>query len=55
MNNGALHRLSYFDGEGDEVTLDLADVSINPDLGPDLFTLQVPEGTRVLRRTVKKE
>jgi outer membrane lipoprotein carrier protein len=53
--DGALHRLSYFDGEGDEVTLDLSDVAINPDLSADLFTLQVPEGTRVLRRTVKKE
>src|SRR6185295_5894969 len=47
--DGALHRLSYFDGEGDEVTLDLSDVAINPDLSADLFTLQVPEGTRVLR------
>lgn len=53
--DGALGRLSYFDGEGDEVTLDLSDVAINPDLAADLFALQVPEGTRVLRRTVKKE
>jgi outer membrane lipoprotein-sorting protein len=53
--DGALKRLSYFDADGDEVTLDLADVAINPDLASDLFTLQVPEGTRVLRRTVRKE
>jgi outer membrane lipoprotein-sorting protein len=53
--DGALRRLSYFDAEGDEVTLDLSDVAINPDLAPDFFTLQVPEGTRVLRRTVKKD
>jgi len=53
--DGALKRLSYFDGEGDEVTLDLSDVAINPDLAAEVFTLQVPEGTRVLRRTVKKD
>jgi outer membrane lipoprotein-sorting protein len=53
--DGALRRISYADGEGDEVTLDLSDVAINPDLAPDLFTLQVPEGTRVLRRTVNKD
>jgi len=53
--DGSLHRLSYFDGEGDEVTLDLSNVAINPDLGQNLFALQVPDGTRVLRRTVKKE
>ena len=52
--DGALKKLSYFDGEGDEVTLDLSDVAINPDLSPDVFALQVPEGTRVLRRTIKK-
>ena len=53
--DGALRRLSYFDAEGDEVTLELADVAINPDLAPELFTLQVPEETRVIRRTVRKE
>lgn len=53
--DGALKRLSYFDAEGDEVTLDLSDVAINPDLAEDVFKLQVPDGTRVLRRTVKKD
>jgi len=53
--DGALKRLSYFDGEGDEVTLDLTDVAINPALAADVFKLQVPDGTRELRRTVKKE
>jgi outer membrane lipoprotein-sorting protein len=53
--DGALKRLSYFDGEGDEVTLDLSDVAVNPDLAADVFELRIPEGTRVLRRTVKKE
>jgi outer membrane lipoprotein-sorting protein len=54
-SDGALQRLSYFDGEGDEVTLELSDVAINPDLGEKAFSLEVPEGTRVLRRTVKKD
>ena len=53
--DGTLQRLSYFDGEGDEVTLDLSDVVINPDLAQELFALQVPGGIRVFRRTVKKE
>jgi outer membrane lipoprotein-sorting protein len=53
--DGALKRLSYFDAEGDEVTLDLTDVAINPQPAPELFSLQAPEGTRVLRRTIKKE
>lgn len=50
--DGALRRLSYVDGEGDEVRFDLSDVLINPDLAPELFTLSVPEGTRVLRRSL---
>jgi outer membrane lipoprotein carrier protein len=50
--DGALKRISYVDGEGDEVQFDLADVVINPELSPDLFTLKVPEGTRVLRHSL---
>lgn len=53
--DGALHRLSYTDGEGDEVAFELSDVAINPDLASDLFTLKVPDGTRVLRRTMGKD
>jgi outer membrane lipoprotein-sorting protein len=50
--DGALKRISYVDGEGDELRFDLTDVAINPELSPDLFTLKVPEGTRVLRHTL---
>lgn len=50
--DGALKKISYTDADGDEVTLDMSDVAINPDLASDLFTLKVPEGTRVLRRTI---
>jgi outer membrane lipoprotein-sorting protein len=53
--DGALHNLAYTDGEGDEVRFELSDVAINPDLSADLFTLKVPEGTRVIRRTMGKE
>lgn len=53
--DGALTRMSYTDADGDEVTLDLSDVAINPDLSPDVFTLEMPEGTRVLRRTLGKD
>jgi outer membrane lipoprotein-sorting protein len=50
--DGALRRLTYVDGDGDEVTFDLSDVAINPELSSDLFALKTPEGTRVIRRSV---
>jgi outer membrane lipoprotein-sorting protein len=50
--DGALRRLTYVDADGDEVTFDLSDVAINPELPADRFILQTPEGTRVIRRTV---
>jgi outer membrane lipoprotein-sorting protein len=53
--DGALRRISYTDGEGDEVRFDLSDVVINPDLAADLFTLKVPEGTRVLLRSLPQD
>lgn len=53
--DGALRRIAYTDAEGDEVQFDLSDVAINPDLGPDEFILKIPEGTRVLRRTVTQD
>ncbi len=51
--DGSLHRIRYTDAEGDDVQFDLSQVVLNPELPPDAFQLQVPEGTRVLRRTVK--
>jgi len=53
--DGALRRIVYVDGEGDQVQFDLSDVAINPDLPPERFTLNVPEGTRVLRRSLPKD
>lgn len=53
--DGTLRRISYTDGEGDEVRFDLSDVVINPDLAADLFTLRVPEGTRVLLRSLPQD
>ena len=50
--DGALERIVYIDGEGDEVQFDLSQVALNPDLSPELFTLKIPEGTRVLRRSL---
>ena len=50
--DGALQRIVYVDGEGDEVQFDLSDVALNPELSPDVFTLKTPEGTRVLRRSL---
>jgi outer membrane lipoprotein-sorting protein len=53
--DGTLSRVAYTDAEGDEVRFDLSQVVVNPDLPPDAFALRIPEGTRVLRRTVKTE
>ena len=53
--DGGLKNISYVDGEGDEVRFEFSDLVLNADLSPDLFTLKVPEGTRVLRRTVGKD
>jgi outer membrane lipoprotein-sorting protein len=50
--DGALQRIVYVDGGGDEVQFDLSDVALNPDLPPERFTLKTPEGTKVLRRTL---
>lgn len=53
--DGGLQSLSYTDGEGDEVKFEMSDVALNPDLAGDLFTLKVPEGTRVIRRTFAQD
>lgn len=51
----SLRRLSYVDGEGDTVTYELSDVTINPELSPELFSLKVPPGTRVLRHSLDRD
>ena len=53
--DGALKKIVYIDGEGDEVQFELSDVAINPDLPPERFILKIPEGTRVLRHTLPKD
>jgi outer membrane lipoprotein-sorting protein len=53
--DGTLRRIVYVDGEGDEVRFDLAEVAINPELAPEVFTLKIPEGTRVLRRSLPSD
>ncbi len=51
--DATLKRLAYADPEGDETRLDFTDLALNPALPPATFELAVPEGTRVLRHTVK--
>lgn len=53
--DGALQRIAYTDAEGDEVQFELSKVAINPELPADEFSLKVPEGTRVLRRSVGQD
>jgi outer membrane lipoprotein-sorting protein len=50
--DGALQRIVYVDGEGDETQFDLSDVALNPELPPTIFTLKIPEGTRVFRNSL---
>jgi outer membrane lipoprotein-sorting protein len=54
LKDGDLHRLRYTQADGDEVTLEMSDVRLNPGLPPDTFELKVPEGTRVLTHKVGK-
>jgi len=53
--DGALRRIAYTDAEGDEIQFDLDKVDVNPPLPADAFVLKIPEGTRVLRRTVGQD
>jgi outer membrane lipoprotein-sorting protein len=53
--DGTLHRIAYTDADGDEVQFELSQVVLNPDLPADTFLLKIPEGTRVLRRTVRQD
>ena len=48
-----LRRIQTVDAEGDEVTFDLSDLRINPEIEPATFELKVPEGTRVLKHRAK--
>ena len=50
--DGALHRIVYVDGQGDETQFELSDVALNPDLPPAVFALSIPEGTRVFRNSL---
>lgn len=51
--DATLRRIQTTDTEGDEVTFDLSDLKINPEIDPGTFELKVPEGTRVLKHQAK--
>jgi len=53
--DGALRRIAYTDADGDEIQFDLSNVEVNPALPADAFLLKIPEGTRILRRTVGQD
>jgi outer membrane lipoprotein-sorting protein len=54
LKDGDLRRLRYTQADGDEVTLEMSDVRLNPDLPADAFDLKIPEGTRVLTHKVPR-
>jgi outer membrane lipoprotein-sorting protein len=51
-SDAALTAIATTDAEGDDLRFDLSEVALNEELAAGIFDLQVPEGTRVLRRTV---
>ena len=53
--DGVLRRIAYTDADGDEIRFDLSNIEINPALPADAFQLKIPEGTRILRRTVGQD
>jgi outer membrane lipoprotein-sorting protein len=53
--DGTLRRVSYTDAEGDDVEFALDAVALNPELPAEIFQLKIPDGTRVLRHSVKLE
>jgi outer membrane lipoprotein carrier protein LolA len=51
----ALTRISYQDGQGDRVTIDLEKVVLNPKLAAETFDAPLPEGTKVIVHSVGAE
>jgi outer membrane lipoprotein-sorting protein len=52
LDGPELRRIRYTQADGDDVSFEMSDVRLNPDLEPDAFELKVPEGTRVLTHRV---
>lgn len=53
--SGLIKRISTADADGDEVTFELSDLTLDPALDPSIFELKVPEGTRVLKHSATLE
>jgi len=51
--DATLRRIQTTDAEGDEVTFELSELKINPEIDPSTFELKVPEGTRVLKHKAR--
>jgi outer membrane lipoprotein-sorting protein len=45
-----LRRIQTTDADGDEVTFELSELRLNPEIDPAIFELKVPEGTRILKQ-----
>lgn len=52
--DATIRRIRYVQADGDEVSFEMSDVRLNPDLPPTAFELKVPEGTRVLTHRIPK-
>lgn len=53
--DATLRKIVTVDAEGDEVSFELSDLKLNPELDAGAFELKVPEGTRVLRHAARLE
>jgi len=53
--DATLRKIVTVDAEGDEVSFELSDLKINPELDAGTFELKVPEGTRVLKHAARLE
>lgn len=54
LDGPELRRIRYTQPDGDEVSFEMSDVRLNPDLPAGAFELKVPEGTRVLSHKVPR-
>lgn len=48
-----LRRITYVDPEQEEVSFELSDAHLNPELAADAFELRIPDGVRILKHKKK--
>lgn len=54
LKDGELRRIRYQQADGDEVSFEMSELKLNPELPAGAFDLKVPDGTRILTHRVAK-